>query len=543
MDTTPYWLATGRAGPFPAFPVLERDVGAEVLVVGGGICGLTAAYLLQKAGKRVVLLERGRIGEGQTGHTTAHITYVTDRRLSALAGTFGKERARAFWEAGMLAMEQIQTNVLEEEIECQLRTVPGYLVAAAIGAAEAGSEARTMDRARGRAESAPAAEGRRLHEDEQVSRLRDDARLAEEFGFDAAWLGEAPIFGRPAIRFNDQLKFHPLRYLAGLAQAFVRRGGLIFEHSEAAGFDASTRVAKSNGKTVHYEHLLMATHVPLQGHSRAMGATLLQSKLAPYSTYAIEGCLPAGSVPEGLFWDTAEPYHYLRIDRQPEADVVILGGEDHKTGQERRTCEHFARLEAFLHGFWPGAQVRRRWSGQVVEPYDGLPLIGETAEGQFIATGFAGNGMTLGTFGAVLARDWVLQMRNPWADLLKPGRKTLAAMWEYLKENTDYPFHLVRDRFGAGRSAELPTLARGEGRVVRVRGERLAVARTADGHLVALSAVCTHMGCTVQWNAAEQTWDCPCHGSRFRVDGEILSGPAERPLERQGMSEPIGSDM
>lgn len=536
MDTTPYWLATGRPGPFP---VLDRDVGAEVLVVGGGICGLTAACLLQRAGKRVVLLERGRIGEGQTAHTTAHVTYVTDQRLSSLAGTFGNERARAFWEAGMLAMEQIQTHVLEEEIECQLRVVPGFLVAAA-----GGDGARNGDGSRGRVESDLAGEHPQNHEqDEQVRHLREDARLAAEFGFDARYLDEAPIFGRPAIRFNNQLKFHPLLYLRGLAQAFVRRGGLIFEHSEAAGFDAATRCAKANGRAIHYEHLILATHVPLQGQSRAVSATLLQSKLAPYSTYAVEGRLPEGSVPEALFWDTAEPYHYLRIDRQPEGDVVILGGEDHKTGQEERPCGHFTRLEALLRGFWPGVDIQRHWSGQVVETYDGLPLIGETAEGQFIATGFAGNGMTLGTVGAVLARDWVLQRRNPWAEIFKPERKTLSAVWEYLKENKDYPFHLVRDRFRTGRCADLPALARGEGRVVKARGEHLAVARTADGHLVALSAVCTHMGCTVQWNTAEQTWDCPCHGSRFRVDGEILSGPAERPLERQGMTEPIGSDM
>jgi glycine/D-amino acid oxidase-like deaminating enzyme/nitrite reductase/ring-hydroxylating ferredoxin subunit len=494
MQSQSLWLDTAK---LPEFPKLDGDKRADVLVVGGGITGLTSAYLLQKAGLSVVLVERGRLGQGETGHTTAHLTCATDLRLTDLVETFGKDHAQAAWDAGAEAISQIQTHVVELDISCELRQIPAYLVACA--------------------------DGDGAHEAE---RLRGEADLARELGFNAHYVNSAPFLGRPALLLANQAKFHPLKYLAGLAAAFRRLGGEIYEQTSVTDFEEK-RAKADGGFSISYGQVIFATHVPLQGTRSTVPAALFQTKLAAYSTYAIQAKLPGHDRPEMLWWDTADPYHYLRIDRQADGDVLILGGSDHKTGQDDRPEGCYERLERLLHRFAPEATIEHRWSGQVIETVDGLPYIGEVAEGQFAATGFAGNGMTFGTLAGMMFRDAITGAKNPWKELFSPTRKKLAAAWDYLRENQDYPYYLAKGFVEKAEKGAVETLRCGEGRILKVDGKRVAAFRGDDGQCHVVSPICPHMGCVVRWNDAERTWDCPCHGSRFAGDGTLISGPAE----------------
>ena len=335
----------------------------------------------------------------------------------------------------------------------------------------------------------------------------------------------------PGVRFSDQAKFHPLKYLGALAQLLPKENCVVFEESEAQEFDEEKRRAKVNGHWVNYGLVILATHNPLTGEAGAISGVAFQTKLALYTSYAVGARVPSGSIPRASFWDTNDPYQYLRVDRHGDEDYAILGGEDHKTGQVEETENRYRRLEAALLRIAPKAIVEHRWSGQVIETNDGLPFIGEISPGQFIATGFSGNGMTFGTLAAMMACDWAALKKNPWTDLFSPSRKKLkGSAWDYLKENVDYPYYLMKTRLAAPEGESLSALGPGEGKILKLKGKKMAVYRDASGKVEKRSAICTHMGCVVRWNAAETTWDCPCHGSRFRTDGSVISGPAETPL-------------
>jgi len=275
----------------------------------------------------------------------------------------------------------------------------------------------------------------------------------------------------------------------------------------------------------------LATHTPLMGVRSLAGAMLFQTKLALYTSYVVAGRARHGVLPDALFWDTADPYHYLRLEPHRDYDLVLLGGADHKTGQADDTRACYQQLEQRLDSLVPGIEVTHRWSGQVIETPDGLPLIGATAPHQFAATGFSGNGMTFGTLGAMIVSDTILARSNPWTQLFDTGRTSIRrGFWEYVKENKDYPYYMIRDRFAGAEGRSLRAVRRGQGKILDLGGTRVAAFRDRNGATTVRSATCTHLGCLVAWNDAEQTWDCPCHGSRFKPTGEVLSGPAESPL-------------
>ncbi len=497
-STRPYWSEHPRR---LAYAKLDTNTQCDVVIVGGGLTGLTTAYLLSSAGQSVVLLERGRLGEGDTGYTTAHLTMVTDERLTDLVRRFGRDHAQAVWDAGLAAISQIDTIVRTHDIACDFEWVDGYL-------------------------HAP------LDDEQFDERSFDaDAALAVELGFDAEVLARVPLADRPGIRFPGQARFHPGKYLTALARAIEMRGGRIYESSPVDGFGDRPRHVRANGHTVEAERIVIATHNPLAGVQGVASAALFQTKLALYTSYVVAGLVPRGSVLDGLYWDTADPYHYLRLQTAGEQDLVIFGGADHKTGQEADTTACYAKLERTLKALIPGIAVNWRWSGQVIETPDGLPYIGETADRQHLATGFSGNGMTFGTLGAMMTADAILGRKNPWVDLFEPGRKALGrGLWEYIKENADYPYYMVRSRFAGDEGRRHRSIPRGHGAVIEEGGTKLAVYRDTEGATHLRSATCTHMGCIVGWNAAERTWDCPCHGSRFKPNGEVLAGPATTPL-------------
>lgn len=498
MDNTSYWLDS--AG-LPRFPSLASNVTVDVAIVGGGITGITTAYLLKKNGYRVALLERERCCRIDTGHTTAHLTCVTDQRLHRLAKTFGKDRARAAWEAGLAAIDQIAANIKAEDIACDFRWAPGFL-----------HDSLTKP-------------------DADTRSLERDAELARELGFQAEFMEHVPWANRPGIRFENQAEFHPLKYLAGLLKAIEGDGCHVYEKTEATEFLEAPVAIKTGKGRVRADYLVLATHNPLMGLKGLVSATLFQTKLFLYTSYALGAKVPQGILPQALFWDTSEPYYYVRVERKRGFDYVIFGGEDHKTGQEADTEKCYRRLGAVLKKVVPQAEVTHRWSGQVIETNDGLPFIGETAKQQFAATGFAGNGMTFGTMGAMMAVDAYMKRKNPWTDLFAPNRKKVrGGTWHYLKENKDYPYYLVRDRFGGGESKSLSMVKRGQGKILNLDGHKVAAYRDETGQVTLRSPVCTHMKCIVAWNDAEKTWDCPCHGSRFKPNGEVISGPAEEAL-------------
>jgi glycine/D-amino acid oxidase-like deaminating enzyme/nitrite reductase/ring-hydroxylating ferredoxin subunit len=497
LKTTPYWI---ESSPLPHFGPLDQHEDADVVVIGGGLTGLTAAYLLLSTGRSVVLLERRRAAESDTAHTSAHLTMVTDLPMTDLVKQFGRDHAQASWDAGLASVAQIDEIVRLEQMSCNFAWVPGYLHAAS----------------------------------EQVSAdtewLRDEMRLITELGFDASFEDDVPLVRVPGIRFEDQARINPRLYLAGLVRAIVRKGGRIYEHSDATDFSDAPRFIEANGYRVSCGDVVIATHNPLVGNQSLVGAALFQTKLSLYTSYVVAGRVEKGVVPDALLWDTSDPYHYLRIEPHRDFDLVIYGGEDHKTGQEPATSRRFARLEAGLETLVPEIKLTHRWSGQVVETDDGLPFIGQQIAHQFAGTGYSGNGMTFGTLAGMMARDGILGIRNPWTDLFDMDRKKFGSAWNYLRENADYPYYLIRDRFAGVEGRSLRSVKRGYGKVIDYQGHRAAAYRDESGAVTLRSATCTHLGCQVTWNDAERSWDCPCHGSRFDVKGQVLSGPAESPL-------------
>jgi glycine/D-amino acid oxidase-like deaminating enzyme/nitrite reductase/ring-hydroxylating ferredoxin subunit len=473
--------------------------------------GLTSAFLLKRAGKSVCVLERDSLGSGDTGNTTAHLTAITDKRLSQLVSAFGRDPAALVWHAGYHAIDLIERIVKEEKISCGFRRVPAFLSAALYG------------------------------KEDETADLDKEAALARSLGFDLEFVAQTPIVNRPGIQIANQAKFHAFDYLAALAGLVEGDGCSVYEQSGVTKVEGVDPIALTvNGVELRCHDLVIATHVPLIGKASLLKATMFQSKLTPYSSYVLGGSLPRGRCPEVCLWDTSDPYYYLRIDRDesrghgetPLDDRFIFGGNDHKTGQNDDTEDCYRRLEQTLTEILPEARVDSRWSGQVISTNDGLPLIGEIADRQYAATGFNGNGLTFGTIGALMIRDSILGQQNPWHELFSIRRNTgLRGAWDYMKQNFDYPYYMAADWISGTEGGAPTDLSPGEGRILKIDGRRVACSRDDNGTVHTVSAVCTHLGCIVHWNNAERTWDCPCHGSRFAPSGEVIAGPAEAPLE------------
>ena len=494
----PYWDET----ELPSYGAVTRSLEADVVVIGAGLTGITSALLLKDAGCRVVLLERGSVGGIDTGCTTAHLTSVVDARLTDISARFGRDHAQAVWDAGWAAIQQIDELIDRFDIDCDFRWVPGFLhVATDI-------EASKRDR--------------------EAEDIRQEVELASELEFDASYVDAAPFVGTPAMRVEQQAAFHPRKYLRGLLANLHGGGCQVFENSAAEVSEDGVTVDRHK---IRAPWVVMASHNPLSGRQGFLSASVLQTKLALYTSYVVRVKLNRPAE-EGLFWDTSSPYRYLRIDHVDGEPFAIGGGADHKTGQidDPETC--YGEVERWVKSLAPRAEVTGRWSGQVIETPDLLPIIGTVADRQFVATGFAGNGMTFGTLSAMIARDAITRAKNPWQQLFDTERSiALRGPWKYLTENVDYPYYLVRDRFAGASSRSLRSLRRSTGDVVDVDGSAVAAYRNEKGKLITLSPTCTHLGCQVHWNATEGGWECPCHGSRFQPTGEVIAGPAEKPLE------------
>lgn len=499
MKTESCWNAEQK----PEFKSLNKNIQVDVAIIGAGITGLITACLLHEHGVNAAVFEKGTVGQGESHHTTAHLTYVTDERLSKLSDHFGKSHAAAIWDGGKAAIETIHEKMHKYGIDCGFTWVPGYFHAS-LEKSESG----------------------------KLSEFESDFKLASDNGFEVSSLDTVPVVNKAGLRFADQAKFHPIKFLYGLAAALKENGLKIYENSELTEIDGEKNELTINNQKVVAKKIVFATHIPLQGKLSAARAALFQTKLYPYTSYVVRAELADSSIPEALFWDTTDPYYYLRIDKEDSKKYAIFGGRDCKTGQESNPDENFKAVESKLKETLEVKEITHRWAGQVVETNDGIPFIGEIDDGQFVATGYAGNGFTFGTLAGMIIADQISGRKNPWYGLFDPERmKIRGGLWDYISENADYPYFMVKKLFMRGSKQGPESLARGEGTLLKINQKTVAACRDTNGNLHLLSPECTHMGCYIKWNNSLQSWDCPCHGSRFSPEGKVIGGPAERNLD------------
>lgn len=483
---------------------LTGDLETDVCIVGAGIAGMSVAYELAQVGRQVVVLDDNAIGGGETAQSTAHLSSAIDDQYCMLEQMHGAEGAQIAYRSHDAAITRIEEIVAREAIDCDFTRVDGYLFLAA------GDQPALLD-----------------HEFEAAHRA----------GFtDVERLPRAPLTAfdtGPCLRFPRQGQFHPLRYVAGLRDAIARASGRIFTgaHVDKIVSDGPPHVVTSGGQTVKAKAIVVATNTPVNDR------VAIHTKQAPYRTFALALELPPDAMEPMLLWDTGDPYHYVRVHRPNERDAfLIVGGEDHETGHRDDARERFSRLEAWTRKRFRAADgVVRKWSGQVLEPADGVAFIGRNPglrdHPVFIATGDSGHGITHGVIAGLLLRDLVLGRENEWSKLYDPSRKPLHAVKEMA--------HIALSAASGYAEWIKPAEARitadidaGKGAIMRRGARKFAVYRAPDGGLEVCSAVCPHLGGIVQWNSAERSWDCPCHGSRFSPTGEVLNGPALHGLKR-----------
>lgn len=478
------------------YPSLEGDIKVDVAVIGGGIVGIVTAYYLSKAGRSVALLEKDTLASGETGNTTAFLTEVFDFYLYEIKRRFGKKIAKKTWEAGRLAIDEIERISRDEKIECEFKRVPVYIYAA---------------------------------DKKDFETLKKEYELASELGLLHVHISDKndlPFKNAGYMKVEKQGKFHPRKFLIPLAKKAQESGAQIFEETKVLKTIGKnpTKVVTARG-TVSAKHVVVCTNSP---HQDDIEVTV---RVVPYQTYVLEMEIPKGKIEEAIYWDTLDPYQYFRID----GDRMILGGMDHQTGKQKGDA--YAALEKYFKETFHGLDYKiiNRWSGQVIESMDYLPFMGRSFlnKNRYLATGFAGNGMTMGIISAMVNADQILGRKNKYAEIF--GTDRIKAVFKIMGRGLEYAYHFVKDRLVKGKTS-FAGIKKDSGEVCDLNGEKVAVYKDENGNVIKLSAVCTHLKCIVNWNDSDKTWDCPCHGSRFQKTGEVLAGPAREPLLQIGAS-------
>ncbi len=498
-ESVSVWQAQEKQEPF--LTPVRKHTNTDVCVVGAGIAGLTTAYMLAKEGKSVVVVDAWGLASGETCRTTAHLTAVLDDRFHDLESLFGQDGARLAAQSHKSAIDRIEAIVQEERIDCDFERVDGYLVA--------------------------------LNSDQKQD-FDKEAEATLRAGFtDREILSRVPINGiktGDALRFPRQATFHIMKYMHGLATAFTKMGGRIYtgSHVHEVKGGEQAHVKTDDGYRINASSVVVATNTPINDWVK------MHTKQAAYRTYVVAYRIPQDTYPGFLLWDMEQPYHYARILRGAVHDLLIIGGEDHKTGQADDMEARYQRVADWAKRYFTIlGPVEYRWSGQIMEPVDSLAFIGRNPmdeDNVFIVTGDSGNGITHGTIAGMLITDLIQGRRSEWEKLYDPSRKSLRAAPDFIKENSNVVGHLVKDWVKPSEVDDVGIIQPGQGAILRKGASKVAVYRDETGRLHERSAVCTHLGCVVQWNSGEKSWDCPCHGSRFDVDGRILNGPAITPL-------------
>ena len=485
------------------FDPLRNDINTDIVVIGGGISGITTAYCLAKSGKKVALIEDGYLGSGETGRTTAHIANALDDRYSELERLHGTQNTKLLAESHTEAINFIERVTNEENIPCGFLRLDGYLF---------------------------------LHPTDKIKSLEDELKATRDAGINTVLMNEVPGIPTekgPCLQFPRQAQFHPLKYLRGLADAIIRYGGEIYTETRAE--DIKEKEVTANGFKITADHIVVATNTPIND------MVTMHTKQHAYRSYVIAATIPKFVLPPALWWDTGDqdskwvskPYHYTRT--QPyndQYDLLICGGQDHKTGQadaeDISQPERYTILENWMIDRFPFAQdVIYKWSGQVMEPVDSVAFIGRNPGDKniYIATGDSGNGITHGTIAGMLISDLINEKPNPWEKIYDPSRISLKATGDFLKEAGNMAVQYL-DFLKAGDVESVKDIYANEGGVVTIGLKKVAVYRNSEGALHAYTAICPHLGCVVQWNADEKSFDCPCHGSRFTCEGKVINGPA-----------------
>ncbi len=517
-QTESVWMESQQ---LPAQATLDSDMTVDVCIVGAGIAGLTTSYLLLREGKSVVVLDDGLIGGGQTQRTTAHLSNAIDDRYVEIENWHGHDGARLAAESHTAAIDRIEDIILQEKIGCDFSRLDGYLFAPP---------------------------------DNALNFLEYELEAARRAGLThVEMVARAPLANfetGDCLRFPQQAQFHPLKYLAGLTAAILRLGGKIYTqtHAQQIASGPPASIRSSQGFTVTADSVVVATNSPFNDR------LAIHTKQAAYTSYVVAFGVPKGSVTKALYWDTENPYHYVRLQTLASnestngkrlgdpltEELLIVGGEDHRTGQADDAEERYRRLEEWTRRRFPvNGEIRCQWSGQILETMDGLAFIGRNpldTPNVFVATGDSGQGMTHGTIAGILLTDLIVGRPNHWVDLYDPARKTLRAAERFLQENLNTALQ-YRAWVTGGDVASTEEITLGTGAVVRRGLTKVAAFRDENGILHECSAVCPHLGGLVEWNHNESTWDCPCHGSRFDKDGHVLCGPANSNLE------PIHADL
>jgi len=495
-DTKSLWMETF----IPAAARFSGQARADVGVVGAGIAGLSVAYELAARRRSVIVLDRGRIGSGMTARTTAHLATALDDDYKELIKVRGEDCARLYYQSVAAAIDRAQAIQSSEGIDCDFRRVDGYWVLAP--------------------ETLPS------HLDEEFESCRK-LGIPVELCSDPTPIHHGGL--ARSLRFPQQARFHPNKYLAGLAKALHRGGARLYDDTcvEMIERGRGEIVLKTSGGEVRVTDVVVATNSPVNLQ------VAIHTKQAPYRTYVIAAKVPAGSLPDALYWDTLDPYHYVRLQpASADEDIVIVGGEDHKSGEADDGQARFAALERWTRARLPMVgEITHRWSGQVLEPMDFTGFVGRSPDEDhvFLVSGDSGQGITNGLVAGVLIADLITVGGNSWEAVYLPERKISKNITAFISENIT-PLKNFAEYLGADAVASVERLRLGEGRLVRSGLKKIAACRDRDGELHLLSASCTHLGCVVHWNSLEQCWDCPCHGSQFAPDGTALNGPAVSPL-------------
>lgn len=472
----------------------------DVLIAGGGITGVTTALLLQKAGKKVAIAEAHMLCFGTTGGTTSHINSFFDTSYDQIESDFGQEAAQLVSKATRQSRELFRKNVTDYNIDCGFEEKDGYVYA---------------------------------QTQEQVEQLDKMYEASKRAGSEVEYIDSipVPVEFKKAIVYRGQAQLHPTRYVQALAKTFEEAGGVILQNCPVNKFESKDDVLEieTGTGTIKAKNLIWATHIP-------PGINLLHFRNAPYRSYAISVKVKNDAYPNALAYDLYDPYHYYRTQDIDGQKYLIVGGEDHKTAHEENTNACFNDLIAHTRKYFDIEEITNHWSSQYFEPSDGLAYIGHlpgNPDNVFVATGYSGNGITYSHIAAITLTDLITKGQSEYADLFSPGRiKPIAGFAAFVQENADVVKEFVTKRIAAEKIDGLSELAHGEAKVVKYEGDTVAIYKDENGAIHAVNPVCTHAKCIVGWNQAEKTWDCPCHGARYDINGEVLTGPARRGLEK-----------
>jgi glycine/D-amino acid oxidase-like deaminating enzyme/nitrite reductase/ring-hydroxylating ferredoxin subunit len=496
--TRSLWMSETVA---PGAPRLSANETADVCVVGTGIAGLSTAYELVCHGLNVVLLDRGAIAGGMTARTSAHLTSMSDDTFKKLNEARGEEGGKTFFDSHSSAISRIEQIQAGEQIACNFRRVNGYLFLA------------------------PNLTKEDLDEEYEATR-KIGMKVKKKKG--VPFKGEEST---PTLVYPDQATFHPLRYVKGLAGIVAKKNGRIYAHSPVTSIeekDGAVLVTTEAGQTVSAANVVVATNSPVSNLFD------LHSKQAPYRTYVLAMLIPREAIEDALYWDTLDPYHYVRLSRGPDdMDYLLVGGTDHKSGEADDAEIRYEALEAWMRARLPNlGRITHRWSGQVLDPIDYAAFSGRNPGNKhiYVHTGDSGQGLTHGVIGSLLISRLITSDKADWEEFYAPGRKTASAIGNFVSENLTAVKNLA-EYVTAGEIDSVDELKPGQGAVVREGLSKIAAYRDPQGRLYRRSAVCTHLGCHLRWNSLETCWDCPCHGSQFAPDGSVQNGPAISPLK------------